>query len=240
MNNLQIKRAFQESLEDIHPSVTFQEIAIKAAKNKQSRKYKKTLISMGFISVLAFALFLSPSVSAVFESLFQYGKFEKSENREEINIGVSWKSGYSDKTFLSLEEMETTYSMHIPFPQQLLKTEMSAEGKAYRVNVDEEGKFYNYRYTLSTKGRKYEVQASNVIEEKPEFRAESSDGAAIDKEILINGTPARLMGINDINHYFIYLEKGNWKMVITISGDNNDDSKVLEQEVIKLVESIDW
>ncbi|WP_232697526.1 hypothetical protein [Brevibacillus daliensis] len=244
-NGSEIKRTFQRNLDGLHPSVTFQDISDKANNKKHRTSYKKPLVSMALVSVLAFVLLLSPPVNALFEGLFEYTKFEKTKNNEEINVGWSWGvAGYGTENYSSLETMERTYNMKIPFPQQLLIEEKSTEEKEYRVNIDEEGKFYAYNYNLQTKERNYTVIATNTVEEKPKFTAETRDGTAIDKEVIINGEPARLLGIHDMNGYYVYIEKNNWKMIVSTFNRTSDEeskfSEVLEEEVIKIVETINW
>lgn len=237
INESDIKNALRSELDDLHSSVVFKDVL-----DKQNKKgYRKILIPTLVALLLCFTAFLSPVVNARFEGLFEYKKFEQSDGKEK-GFGAMWEiAGYNSKVLGSLEEMEKDYNMNIPFPKQLLSEEKDSLFKEYRVNTNKEGGFYAYSYTLRTKERSYRIDATNAKIGKPKFKAETLDGTAIDKEIVVKGEPARLLGVYDMKGYYIYIEKGEWKMIVSDFSDNQNISREdLEKEVIHIAETINW
>jgi hypothetical protein len=239
-NRSEIKHTFQKKMDSYYPSSSFQKVWNTAHSKRGKRSLKKPLLSIAVVAALTVTLFLTPSVKAVFEGLFE---FTKVEQNEEVSIGGSWSiAGDESKVYTSLSEVEKMYDMDIPFPQKLMSAEKGAEHE-YSVST-ENGQFLAYDYKLWTEERWYSVAASNVVKEKPKFTANTDKKTVIDKEIFINGVPARLLGIHDLNGYHIYIEKGNWSMIISgfarTSNEKSEITKVSEEEMIDIAETINW
>lgn len=237
----EIKHTFQRNLDNYYPSSSFHKIWNTAHLKGEKRSFKKPLFSLAMVAVLAITLFLTPSVKAVFEGLFEFTNVGKNE---EVGIGWSWTTaGDESKVYKSLSEVEKVHDMDIPFPQKLIAAEKGAELSEYSVST-ENGQLQSYLYTLRTEERMYHVSASNVIKEKPIFFADTKKDTAIDKEIFINGVPARLLGIYDMNGYHIYIEKGDWKMIISGFADASDGKSkitaISEEEMIEIAKTINW
>ncbi|WP_203248244.1 glycoside hydrolase family 18 protein [Sporosarcina beigongshangi] len=236
LNKLDIPQNLHERLQQ----------GVKQAKAEQpKRKYKNPLIATAAILVISFGMLLTPVGQATFNGLFEVTKFEKRPHNEELSFGYSWKgtAGYDTVTYDSLAEVENAYTIHIPFPEQLVTIEENTEPTTYSVAIDEMGNFLSYNYHLSTTERMYEVFATNVVESSPTFGAETTDGAAIEKEVFINGTVATLLGTNDLDGYSIYIKNEQWQMVITSFARGIHEEGVLhvtEDELIKIAESIQW
>lgn len=143
---------------------------------------------------------------------------------------------------IELNEIEEMVNIKVPFPI-LLSEEENKESVEYKVATDEQGEFSAYHYNLSTPERNYDVWATNNVDAKVKLTAETTDGTAIEKDIVINGTSSKLLGINEIDGYSIYIENENWKMIISCFDRGNSLeglSDVKEEEIIKIAESISW
>ncbi len=217
-----------------------------AFKKRGKDHIKKPLLSIAMIAVLAITIFFTPSVKAVFEGLFEFTKVERNK---EVGVGWSWSIvGDNTEVYNSLSDIEKFYSIDIPFPQKLITTEKEVEGvegveQEYIVST-EKGQFLSYQYKLWTKERYYNVIASNVVKEKPKFNAATNEKTVVDKEIIINGVPARLLGIYEMKGYYFYIEKGNWSMIISDFANSSDGqsntTEISEEEMIKIAKTINW
>ena len=121
--------------------------------------------------------------------------------------------------------------------------EENKETLEYKASTDEDGKFSSYSYDLSTPERNYSVLATNNIDAEAKFSAETTDGTGIEKVIVINGVSAKLLGINEIDGYTIYIENEKWKVIIScFDRASNEEglSDVKEEEIINIIESIKW
>jgi hypothetical protein len=243
------KRKIEKSIDHIQvPESIFtfaKELSFQVEKQHKKRELKNLLVAATMFSVLGIGILLSPTSQAVFNGLFEVTKFEKSANKEEISFGyvLEGLGEYGREEYGSLEEIENTYNIHVPFPEQLLTEEENAETTEYSVGVDKEGNFRSYHYILQTKERNYDVFATNAKEVKPKFLAETKGGTAINKKFSINGSSAKLLGANEMDGYYIYIEKGNWKVIISCfsrAGNKEGVFDVTEEEIIKIAESIKW
>lgn len=223
-------------------------LGVKKAKLEQpKRRFKNPLVAAAIISVLGFGFFVSSPGQAMFEGLFQVSKFEERANVKEMSFGYGVENIpiYGEKAFNSLNEMEETFNVSIPFPEQLLGIEAKDELELveYKALVDDNGDFSSFSYNLSTPARNYSVVATNHEDAIVKFSAETADGTAIEKDIEINGVKAKLLGTKEIDGYAIYMEKGNWKLIImeTDRASNVEGaSDVKEEEVISIAQSIKW
>ena len=60
---------------------------------------------------------------------------------------------------------------------------------------------------------------------------------------MVNGVAAKLLGVNEMDGYTIYIENGNWKMIISCfdrASNLEGTSDVKEEEIIQIAESIRW
>jgi hypothetical protein len=221
-------------------------LGVKKAKLEQpKRRFKNSLVAAAMVSVLGFGILFSPMGQAMFEGLFEVKKFEKSANNEEMSFGFGFENVdiYEENNYGSLNEIEEMFNIKVPFPSILLSEEENKESVEYKLTTDEQGGFSAYHYDLSTPERNYHVRATNNVDAKAKFTAETTDGIAIEKDIVINGISSKLLGINEIDGYSIYIEIENWKMIISCFDRGNSLeglSDVKEEEVIKIAESISW
>ena len=236
LNNIDIPQNLHERLAQ----------GVKQAKAEQpKRKFKNPLMAVAAIFVIGIGIMLTPVGQATFNGLFEVTKFEKRPHNEELSFGYSWEgtAGYDTVTYNSLGEVKNAYTIHIPFPEQLVMKAVDAESSTYNVAIDDKGDFLSYNYHLFTTERMYEVFATNVVGTSPTFRAETTDGTAIEKEVFINGTAATLLGTNDLDGYSIYIKNEQWQMVITSFARGIHEKGVFhvtEEELIQFAESIQW
>lgn len=212
---------------------------------QRKRKIKNPFVAAAIASVLGIGLLLSPATQAMFEGLFQVTKFEKSAHNEELSFGYGFDNLgiHEEKVYDSLSELENTFNINVPFPKELLLEENNKKTLEYSAITDDKGEFSSYRYDLSTQERSYAVFATNKADAEARFSAATTDGTGVDKDIVINGIPSKLLGINEIDGYAIYIENDNWKLIITVFDRANGLeglSDVTENEVIKIAESIKW
>ena len=219
---------------------------VQQAKEEQpKRKYKNPLIAIAAVSIIGFGMLLTPVGQATFNGLFEVTKFEKRPHNEELSFGYSWEgtAGHDTVTYNSLRELENAYTLQIPFPEQLVMKAVDAESSTYDVAIDDKGNFVSYYYLLSTAERNYTISATHAVETSPTFRAETTDGTAIETEVFINGTASTLMASKDIDGYSIYIKNGQWQMVITSFARGVPKKGVFhvtEEELIQIAESVQW
>lgn len=243
MNKIKQKLEGIEIPKELHER---SKIGVKKAKLEQpKRRFKNPLVAAAMVFILTCGILLSPSVQAMFEGLFQVTKFEESAHNKETSFGYHFDklAVYEENVYNSLHEIENAYNITIPFPNQLLREEEIQETVEYIVSTDQDGDFASYHYNLSTPERNYSVLATNDIDAEARFSAETTNGDGIEKDIVINGITSKLLGINEIDGYTIYLENANWKLIISCFDRANNLkglSDVKEEEVIKIVESIKW
>ncbi|EKN70426.1 hypothetical protein BABA_05241 [Neobacillus bataviensis LMG 21833] len=243
MNNIKQRLDRIEIPKELHER---SKLGVKRAKLEQpKRKLKSPLVAAVMVTVLGCGFLLSPTGQAMFEGLFQISKFEKSANNEEISFGYHFDNLdiYEENDYDSLNEIEDTFNVNIPFPEQLLIEETNKETIENRVSTDENGDLSSYRYNLSTPKRSYSVLATSIVDAKAKFSAETTDGTGIEKDIMINGVSSKLLGIKEIDGYTIYIENENWKLIISCfdrASNLKGVSDVKEEEVIKIAESIKW
>lgn len=218
----------------------------KAKSERPKRKVKNPLVAAAVVSLLGIgALFTSP-IQAALEGIFDVSKYEESSKQESISFGRGFlETGVmGEEVYTSLEEMEETFNMNIPFPDKIRETNPQSEEDEFRVGVDGDGNFISYYFNLATDEKtpqKFSIQAIKSSEAKVNFDAETVDGTAINKDITINDTKAKLFGVDKLA-YSIYLEKDGWKFIITMA-EKNDKlrtalTKAKEKQLIKIAESI--
>lgn len=245
MNNIKQEMGKINIPKDLHER---SKIGVKKAKQEQTkRRFKNPLVAAAMISVLGVGFSFSSPGQAMFEGLFQVSKFEERANVKEMSFGYAVENVpfYEEKAFNSLNEMEEIFNVSIPFPEQLLAIEGNDELKSveYNVGTDDNGDFSSFTYNLSTPERNYSVVATNHEGAVVKFSAETADGTAIEKDIEINGLKAKLLGTKEIDGYAIYMEKGNWKLIIMSldrASNLEGESDVKEEEVISIAQSIKW
>lgn len=216
MNNI------KQEMEKINIPKDLQErskLGVKKAKLEQpKRRFRNPLVASVIISVLGLGIFVSSPGQAMFEGLFKVSRFEERANVKEMSFGFGVENipVYEEKAFNSLNKMEETLNVSIPFPEQLLEIEAKDEWELieYKALVDDNGEFSSFSYNLSTPERNYSVVASNHEDAIVKFSAETADGTAIENDIEINGVKAKLLGTKEIDGYAIYIEKEKWKLLI--------------------------
>lgn len=219
---------------------------VKKAKWEQPKRIgKKPFVAAGVVAVLGFGLWVSPPVQAMVDGFFHVSTFEKSAHNEEISFRYHFDNlnFYEENVFDSLDKLEDTLNVNIPFPEQLLMEERNKETVENRVLTDENGQLSLYDYTLATKERRYNFQATNKTEAMANFSAETTDGTGLEKEMMINGVSSTLLALKEMDVYTIYIENENWKVIISCydrASNVEGVADVNEQEVIKLAESIIW
>lgn len=237
-----VKQAFDHSYTTIRTKSKkkTQKRWLKLGVKQPKRKLTTLWVATAMISVLGIGTLVSPSVQATIENLFSFNQVQETS---ETVIGWTWGGiGGNDTTiFSSVDEIEKEYSIDIPFPEQLHLADENSTITEYRVDTSED-KFVSFNYRLRTEDRMYRITATNVSKEKPEFTANTTKGTVIEKEVSINGTSGTLIGIQDINGYHIYIEQGEWKIVVSGFADSLDGERIApeitENEIIAIAESI--
>lgn len=220
-------------------------LGVKKAKAEQPRrKYKNPLIAAAAVSIIGLGMLLTPVGQATFNGLFEVKKFEKRPHNEELSVGYSWEgiAGYNRVTHDSIKDIENAYAIRLPFPEVLL-TKENIEFAEYQVAIDEDGGFDAYDIRFQTSTRSYDVIATSIEKPSPEFRAQTADGTATEKEVFINGIPAMLLGSKDFDGYFLYMKHGEWQMIISgFDREVHEEGQfdVTEAELIEIAESIQW
>ncbi|MEN0642323.1 hypothetical protein MKY91_03990 [Alkalicoccobacillus gibsonii] len=238
---------FKRELEEIKIPVELSirsKMGVKKARGEQKKTYKKPLVYAAAIVILSVSIYSAPVAQGMFEDLFQVTKFEEKHNHKEMSIGYGFENTevFAERSVESLEELESLFNIQVPFPESL-ESAIDKEAVEYSVGLGEQGEFKQLYYNAGTAERSYSVHATNNIDTRPIFSAESKDGTGIDKELLINEVTAKLMWIDDIDGKVIYLEKDEWKIIITCFDRNSDYeglSDVDEVEIIEIAESINW
>ena len=219
----------------------------KAKSERPKIKLKKPLVAAAVVSLLGIGALSSPPIQAALEGIFEVSKYEDSSEKESISFG----SGFSEtgvvgeEVYTSLEQVEEIYNMNIPFPAKIWDIKSPSNTDEFRVGVDEEGNFISYNFDLSTDDKTHEqrfsITAIKSSKEKVNFDAETKDGTAINKDITVNDTKAKLFGVDKLA-YSIYLEKDGWKLIITMAEKNDEIrtelTKAKEKQLIELAESI--
>lgn len=221
-------------------------LGVEKAKSERSKgQFKHSLVAAVMVSILGCGILFSPIGQAMIESFFEVTKFKKSSHNEELSFGyhIDNLGLYEKNTYGSLDELEKAFNIKLPFPEQLFLKEKNQEMLEYKASIDENGKFIAYDYQLSLPGRNYNIFATNKIEAEVKFSAETIDGYGIEKDIIINGIPAKLLGINEIDGYAVYIENEEWKVIITCFDRATNEEGLLdvkEEEIINIVKSIKW
>ncbi|ENH95676.1 hypothetical protein J416_14877 [Gracilibacillus halophilus YIM-C55.5] len=219
----------------------------KAKSERPKRKVKNPLVAAAVVSLLVIgSLFTSP-IQAALEGIFEVSKYEESSKQESISFGsgISEIGVMGQEVYTSLKEMEETYNMNIPFPEKIWEINPQSNQDKFRVGVDGDGDFISYNFNLATEDKTHEqsfsIKATKSSEAKVNFHAETEDGTAINKDITINDTKAKLFGVDELA-YSIYIEKNGWKFIITMV-EKNDElrtefTRENEKQLIELAESI--
>lgn len=238
-----VKQAFDHSYTAIRSKSKkkTQKRWLKLGVKQPKRKLTTLWVATAMISVLGIGTLVSPSVQATIENLFSFNQVEE---RTESIIGWTWGGMAGDDTtdYSSVDEIESQFSLNIPFPVEFLVAEEDASIKEYRVGT-KDGKFVSFDYFLRTEDRMYGVTTTNVSNEKPSFTASTTKETVIEKEVSINGETGTLIGIHDMNGYHIYIEQGEWKIVVSGFADSLDGESVApeitEEEILNIAESIE-
>ncbi|MEA3319507.1 MAG: hypothetical protein U9Q88_05725 [Bacillota bacterium] len=221
-------------------------LGVNQAKLEQpKRRFKYPIVAATMASVLGIGILLSPTGQAMFEGLFEVTKFEKRANNEEISFGYHFDKldVYEESVYDSLNDIENKFNINTPFPDQLFLEEENNETVEYRASTDDNGKFTSFNYDLSTPERSYNVLATNNVDAEAKFSAETTDGTGIEKDIIINGVSAKMLGIKEMDGLTIYIENADWKVIISCfdrASNLEGLSDVKEEEIIKIAESIKW
>jgi hypothetical protein len=241
LNNIKQEMKKIEIPKDLHKRAR---LGVKKAKLEQpTRRKKKSFAATAAIALISCGILFSPTGQAMFKGLFEVTKFEKSANNEEISFGYSLNNLeiYDERVYGSLTEIEDVFNVNIPFPHQLLIKEENKESVEHRVLTDEDGQLSSYHYQLATSERSYKIVATNKVEAEVNFSAATSDGTGIEKDIVVNGVSAKLLSVNEMDGYTIYIENENWKMIISCfdrASNLEGTSDVKEEEIIEIAESI--
>lgn len=219
-------------------------MGVTRAKSEQpNKKSKRTLVAAAVVA-LGMGISLSPMGQAMYDGLLQVTKFEEKGNMKETSFGQGFRNLniYEEKNYQSLDEIKSSFNISVPFPGALLSMK-GKESTGYNVGVAEGGKFSFYDYRLTTAERSYDVRATNENDAEVEFSAETTDGTAFEKDMNINGVPAKIMKVPDMDGYMIFLEKAGWKVIISCfdkANNINGIADVKEEEVVRIAESIEW
>lgn len=215
----------------------------KQKSKKLERRFKKSLVAAAVVSLLTIGALFTPPIQAAFEGIFEVSIFEEGSKSESISFGTGFTNTgvMEDEVYNSLEEIEEAYQMIIPFPTGVWDVKSGSNTDEFTVGIDEEGNLISYMFDLATDKQRFSVDAIKSSEAEVTFNAETEDGTAINKDITINGTKAKLFGVDKLT-YSIYLEIDDWKLIITMLDKNHNSNSGLtqakEEQLIKIAESI--
>jgi hypothetical protein len=89
----------------------------------------------------------------------------------------------------------------------------------------------------------FSVTANYKSETDPPFYVESTEDV-VDKELDINGVPTHLIAVKEFDGYWIYMNNGDWKIVIQGISQGTDGNhsapSFTEDEAIGIAQSIKW
>lgn len=237
INRSDIKDALHTHIDSKHASVVFENIWEKYSNRKSGghpnrRIYRKRII---VLSILGSLCFLTLSQSPVRAFIEQFIEVQWIKNVKNAEIGYSWANTAGDARSLVLnkEEAEKSLGISIPWPDPL--DGMSGQREIRTRKKDDSP--LGYDYTIRTNDRYYEVIANYKNNRQPEFYAQTT-GTALVKEISIQDVTATLITSPEFIHVpHLYFEKGDWKIVVTVT-DYTEDDVMSEQEIIELAGSI--
>lgn len=236
-----ISEILNKKLKPHSPSMSF--IDVWDIYHSRKRKMQRLLVPVMLCAFVLIISQVSPSVRAIMNGWLEVSQVEDGDT---IHIGYSWENtaGQTNETFQSLSEVEGRFDLEVPFTKVFIDIEKNEAHKQYHYETNvENNKLVLLNYRLTTKRRGYTLTASKV-DNKPDFSAATSMNSVTDKEVIINGKSGRLLAIQDMDLYTLYMEHGEWKVILTASPGGlygePGGSSVTEKEMIKLAESISW
>jgi len=240
-----LRRALEDRVADTQTSVTFERVWQRHSTGSRgfTRSTRKVWIPASIAAMIIFCLMLSPSVRASIGSLIDI-KIIKSSKEAVVYEG--WVSSVKWDTvtnYATLQDAEKAVGVHLPFPQQFLNHEAGAINRELRLTTVK-GDIAGYFYSLRTNERMLAVTANYKSETEPRFNVESTANV-VDKVVDINGVPAHLINVKEFDGYWIYIKKGDWKIVIQGFGQGVNDAEgqvppFTEEEAISIARSIEW
>lgn len=220
--------------------------ALKNSKPMRRKSAKKPFVAAAIASLVVIGGLSIPSIQAGLEGIFEVSQYRYSE-QESSSFGYGFlETGVTrEEVFNSLVKMEETYKMDIPFPTKVWDIESRSENDEFRAGLNEEGEFISYSFDQEIHEKseepRFAVSAIKASDAKVKFDAETLDGTAINKEIIINDTKAVLYGVDTLS-YSVYLEKEGWKFIINMTEKNDKVRTGLtpekEMQLIEVAESI--
>jgi len=245
--NTDINEYQEISLSDMEKKRIIKGFKKKITPRKQKKKWLGASVAIiAVVSLLGVGALSTSPIQAALEGIFEVSKYEESSKQESISFGYGFEETgvMEEEVYTSLEEMEQTFNMNIPFPDKIWEINPQSNADEFRVGVDGDENFISYNFNLATDEKtqhRFSIQAIKSSEAKVHFDAETKDGTAINKDITINDTKAKLFGVDELA-YSMYIEKDGWKFIITMT-EKNDElrtelTEAKEKQLIELAESI--
>lgn len=208
---------------------------------KVRNKAKKTrMATAASVLVLSMVIGLTPAAQAAIQSWFDV-TFIK--NAKDASYGYTLPNSVGDAMISSStkSEAEKLAGMKLAFPNDFLKMEDGALSKEYTV-AKKQGEFIGYSYSLRTKDRMIQVNASFKQHTMPQMWAETTkDAMVIERDI--DQSKLHILSISEFDGAAAYYEKEDWVIVISAiaSGVNEHEAAPFsEEEMVNYFKSIEF
>jgi hypothetical protein len=237
-------KTLKKSVNSAQTSITFDQVwRLHSAQSKNLiRSAHKAWIPAGIAAMIMFSLMLSPVVRASISNFMETRIIKNSAEAIVYQGWVSSRKWDTSTAYVSLQDAENAVGTKLPFPQQFLSSEAGAINREMSV-TKEKGNIVGYYYSLRTKERMFSVTANYKSETDPPFYVESTEDV-VDKELDINGVPTHLIAVKEFDGYWIYMNNGDWKIVIQGISQGTDGThsapSFTEDEAIGIARSIQW
>ncbi|WP_409343358.1 hypothetical protein [Paenibacillus sp. MBLB4367] len=237
-------KALKDSVNSVQSSVTFDRVwQLHPTRSKRPIRSTRKAWMAGIAAMIMFSLMLSPAVRASISNLIDTKIIKNSSQAMVYEGWVSSRKWDTSTTYATLQDAEKALGTKLPFPQQFLSSEAGAINREMSVTT-EKGNIVGYYYSLRTKERMLSVTANYKSETDPRFNVESTE-AVVNKTVDINGIPTHLIAVKEFDGYWIYMENGDWKIVIQGIAQGTDDGKLpaphfTEDEAMNIARSVKW
>jgi len=238
-----LRRTLEDSVAGTKTSVTFERVwqLHSTGSRGLTRSTRKVWIPASIAAMIIFCLMLSPSVRASISNLIESKLIKNSANAIVYEGWVSSVKWDTVTNYATLQEAEKAVGTQLPFPQQFLALEAGAINRELGLTTVK-GDIAGYFYSLRTNERMLAVTANYKSETEPRFNVESTANV-VDKVVDINGVQAHLINVKEFEGYWIYIKKGDWKIVIQGFAEGVDGAPAppfTEEEAINIARSIEW
>jgi len=240
-----LRSAMENGVAGSQTSVTFERVwqLHSTGSRRLVRSTRKAWISASIAAMIIFCFLLSPAVRASISSFIESKMIKNSANAIVYEGWVSSVKWDTVTNYATLQDAEQAVGTKLPFPQQFLDLEAGAINRELGLTTVK-GNVAGYYYSLRTNERMLSVTANYRSETDPRFNVESTANV-IDKTVEVDGVPTHLINVKEFNGFWIYMKKGDWKIVIQgiaqgVEGVNSSVPSFTEEEAIRIARSITW